>query len=301
MLECLHLAVRPSSLSTMLGAWPSLPPLPDPRPRHCARSRHLEVEVRDQGLAITEEWLKSGRALGELELLRGWKALFFCMWHSDKPRVQLALAQRLGATIALLPTPEAIVHWAECFWVTMNREWSHIDRLRIDKFMWLTRHFLSQSMLIGAERGILPQLLGALARGPLAITSDASSGLRHHVIDCWWDEVARAFSDEHLVQHDLVPVLAPFFTLLSNTPDQVVSTKVRLDIFNALVNRYEAVLEETREDDKPALREQMAARLVPISQRLFDIASSTYASHYYYDWDLIEEKVMPSQFSLSLV
>lgn len=50
--------------------------------------------MRDEGLAMTEAWLALQREFTELELQRGWKALFFCMWHSDKPHVRPLLLLR---------------------------------------------------------------------------------------------------------------------------------------------------------------------------------------------------------------
>lgn len=38
----------------------------------------VEKEVRDEGVTLVERWLASKHELSELELLKAWKALFFC-------------------------------------------------------------------------------------------------------------------------------------------------------------------------------------------------------------------------------
>lgn len=69
--------------------------------------------------------------MSEIELLKLWKGLFFCMWQSDKPRTQQQLAIDLADLIFIMPLDTALDFLA-AFWKTMAREWVGIDRLRYD-------------------------------------------------------------------------------------------------------------------------------------------------------------------------
>ena len=67
-------------------------------------------------------WIKSKKSLPEVEMLKLWKALYFCtiiivivfsdvilgMWMSDKPFVQHELAENLAQLIHLLEPKVAI-------------------------------------------------------------------------------------------------------------------------------------------------------------------------------------------------
>ena len=55
--------------------------------------------TRDKAVKSLTRHLKRSPHIDELELMRIWKALFYCMWHSDKPKVQAELAETLGALV----------------------------------------------------------------------------------------------------------------------------------------------------------------------------------------------------------
>ena len=67
--------------------------------------------------------------MDELELAKIWKALFYCMWHADKPAVQNELAEKLGSLVHAVPGSRAAL-FAKAFWAMIMREWPGIDRLR---------------------------------------------------------------------------------------------------------------------------------------------------------------------------
>ena len=115
--------------------------------------------------------------------MRIWKALF-CMWHSDKPKVQAELAETLGA---LVHAARGGKHWLfiRVFWATMVREWPGLDRLRLNKFYQLLGRQLHHSIRLLAATGWAAddaRRLGAIWKeGPLAAASPA--GLKYFLID----------------------------------------------------------------------------------------------------------------------
>ena len=92
-------------------------------------SSRADVEVRDKAVKALERYLRSAKDITESELRKIWKALFYCFWHSDKPKVQADLAERLAGLMDALPDGKAWL-FLQAFWTTMTREWTLIDRLR---------------------------------------------------------------------------------------------------------------------------------------------------------------------------
>ncbi len=48
-----------------------------------------DYHTREAGLNALTLWLCSRRELAETDMLKIWKGLFFCFWHSDKAPVQV--------------------------------------------------------------------------------------------------------------------------------------------------------------------------------------------------------------------
>ncbi|CED85031.1 Nucleolar protein NOP52/RRP1 [Phaffia rhodozyma] len=93
-----------------------------------------------------------GRLGSDLEMKKLWKGLFYCFWMSDKPLVQQALATELSDLILLIDPKGcenmgertlAALEFVGGFWDSIVREWSGIDRLRMDKYYMLIRRFLN--------------------------------------------------------------------------------------------------------------------------------------------------------------
>jgi ribosomal RNA-processing protein 1 len=50
--------------------------------------------TREKGLEALQRWMCLRSDLAELDMLKIWKGLFFCFWHSDKQPVQVRSACR---------------------------------------------------------------------------------------------------------------------------------------------------------------------------------------------------------------
>lgn len=100
-----------------------------------------DVETRDMGVAYLMRQIpetKEGQ-LSELDMAKIWRGLFFCMWHSDGPFVQDALAEKLGSMVCLWPSSATRMAFARAFFAEMRQTWDKIDDLRADKFRRLVR------------------------------------------------------------------------------------------------------------------------------------------------------------------
>lgn len=114
------------------------------------------------------------------------------MWHSDRPLTQ----QRLSNTLAslLIPLPEAsFIPFVSAFWKTIYTNYSTIDSLRLDKFLYLIRRYVNtafvylQAKLWPAE--LLRSYLDVVRSVLCEEQGKVSDGLRYHIIDTWLEEL----------------------------------------------------------------------------------------------------------------
>lgn len=91
-----------------------------------------EKRVRDGAVRSLAAFLasKGDEGLGEEEMARLWAGLFYCVWMSDKPRVQQALCDQLAELVLVFPTRRNGLAFFKAFWHTMAREWSKLDKHR---------------------------------------------------------------------------------------------------------------------------------------------------------------------------
>ncbi|MCJ1284699.1 hypothetical protein MMC26_004035 [Xylographa opegraphella] len=151
--------------------------------------------TREKALDSLRTYLTSSRTFTDLEILKLWKGLFFCMWHSDRPIPQQRLA--LALSQLLLPLPISLfIPFLRAFWTTMSREWTSIDALRMDKFMRLVRYYVDAAFTYLSNHSwdvdLLEAYLDLVEAIPLSPTNlKVGDGLRYHVLDVWVEELSQ--------------------------------------------------------------------------------------------------------------
>jgi ribosomal RNA-processing protein 1 len=113
----------------------------------------------------------------------------------DKPAHQQALSRSLASLVSTLRT-SVTLPFLRAFWQTMAREWSHIEALRLDKYLYLIRQYLNASFQFLSRQkwksDILEQWNDVLEETPLnAKDMKIPNGLRYHVLDVWMDELEK--------------------------------------------------------------------------------------------------------------
>ncbi|KAJ5224616.1 uncharacterized protein N7469_008119 [Penicillium citrinum] len=99
-------------------------------------------KVRDKAVESLTLFLRSRTDLSVLDLLKLWKGLFFCFYHSDRPLTQQALARALSYHL-VTSLPHSTLHrFLRAFWITIGRDFHSIDRLRLDKYLFLIRCYV---------------------------------------------------------------------------------------------------------------------------------------------------------------
>eukprot|EP00878_Enallax_costatus_P028763 GHUV01031104.1.p1 GENE.GHUV01031104.1~~GHUV01031104.1.p1 ORF type:complete len:160 (+),score=47.66 GHUV01031104.1:253-732(+) len=104
-----------------------------------------DYATRDKGVQALSKFLIYKERLPELDIMKLWKGLFFCFWHSDKVPVQTELAERLAALVPQMHPRMAQLYWAGLL-ATLRREWFAMDHHRLDKFLMLVRKFVAAAL-----------------------------------------------------------------------------------------------------------------------------------------------------------
>ncbi|KAE9968491.1 hypothetical protein BLS_005843 [Venturia inaequalis] len=190
-----------------------------------------EKRVRDKAVESLRSYLRHRTSISELELLKLWKGLYYCMWMSDKPRNQQQLARDLASLVDDLPK-EVVVPFLDAFWKTMSREWGGIDVLRMDKFLYLVRQYLNASFSFFAKSGWkdtkrLDEYMTVLSTTPLNPTEKRiPNGIRFHVIDIYVDELEKV-DEETEAEMPVETLLEPLRAVVRDSPTKIVRNKVK--------------------------------------------------------------------------
>ncbi|CAK7319383.1 Ribosomal RNA processing protein 1 homolog A [Vulpes lagopus] len=181
------------------------------------------------------------------ELLKVWKGLFYCMWMQDKPLLQEELGRTISQLIHSFQTTEAQHLFLQTFWQTMNREWTGIDRLRLDKFYMLMRMVLNESLKAlktqGWEERQIEQLLELLTTEILHPDSQAPSGVKSHFLEIFLEELSKVGAAELTADQNL-RFIDPFCTIAARTKDSLVLHNITRGIFEAIVEQAPFAIED---------------------------------------------------------
>jgi len=160
---------------------------------------------------------------------------------SDKSHVQVHLAENLASLVCTLDGDLATVY-LESFWKTLVKEWSGIDRIRLDKFYMLMRKFHAAAVrrMIASEwsEECINDVLHTLPlTEQLGVIADS---IRYHIIQVFFEEMSNVLdtlSPLSCPPHSaLIVLLAPFITELSTTSNKPFSSMIQQEIFMQMTN-----------------------------------------------------------------
>ncbi|KAK5693964.1 hypothetical protein LTR97_009582 [Elasticomyces elasticus] len=230
-------------------------------------------KLRTSALASLRSYLQSHSApsstpLTSLDLLKLWKALFYCLYMQDKPLHQQNLANDLAdLTDVLSSNDEVVIAWLEAFWQTIAREWSGIDGLRMDKYLYLIRCYIRKGFEVCESKGwsneeFLGRYFDVLKAVPLsARDTKIPDGLRYHVLDIYVDELEKV-DGKH--EAPIERVLEPVRSLGKNTVGKAVRRRAGecladerlrewgVEIVDAKKKGTDDVVDEVEEEEEDA-------------------------------------------------
>ena len=149
---------------------------------------------------------------------------------SDKPLTQQRLARDLADLLHVLHGKENFLGFVDAFWKTMAHEWGGIDALRMDKFLYVVRCYISQgfervSKRQWADGELLERYVEILESVPFnATNAKIPNGLRYHVIELYVDELDKVDTSRTA---PLDEILAPLRKLGEESPAKAVRERVR--------------------------------------------------------------------------
>ncbi|XP_045857715.1 ribosomal RNA processing protein 1 homolog A [Meles meles] len=211
-----------------------------------------EQVTRDRAVKRLRKYIvaRTQRAAGGFthdELLKVWKGLFYCMWMQDKPLLQEELGRTISQLLHAFQTTEAQHLFLQTFWQTMNREWTGIDRLRLDKFYMLMRMVLNESLKAlktrGWEERQIERLLELLTTEILHPDSQAPSGVKSHFLEIFLEELSKVGATELTADQNL-KFIEPFCAIAARTQDSLVLHNITRGIFEAIVEQAPFAIED---------------------------------------------------------
>ncbi|CCK71708.1 Rrp1p KNAG_0H02930 [Huiozyma naganishii CBS 8797] len=161
---------------------------------------------------ISEDKLKNAK---QFQFDKLWKGLYYAMWFSDKPRPQQRLANKLGELYMLCfhatdnkkqgeltENDKTFIKLSRAFWKVICIEWFNIDRYRLDKFYLLIRRVLFNQLKYLMSREWNEQLVDryiekVLGSIPLSGDSKVYNGVPLHIMDIFFDEWERVYTDRN--------------------------------------------------------------------------------------------------------
>ncbi|NXY44418.1 RRP1B protein, partial [Ceuthmochares aereus] len=211
-----------------------------------------EKRIRDRALKKLRGYIgvRTQRPAGgfsQEELLKIWKGLFYCMWMQDKPLLQEELADNIAQLIHVFQNTEARHLFIQTFWQTMNREWTGIDSLRLDKYYMLMRRILRQSFEVLKRNewneSLIELLLQLLMKEVMDPDSNAPMGIKLHFIDIYLDELAKVGAKELTADQNL-KFIEPFCKIAVKSKERGVLPAVATGIFEVIVDQSPYAIED---------------------------------------------------------
>ncbi|CBJ26415.1 conserved unknown protein [Ectocarpus siliculosus] len=278
--------------------------------KHLASS---DKRVRDRTVGALREWLRQrsrGGSLTDLDLLKIWRGLWYCMFMCDKAPVQRELAENLAGLLRLFKDDRAEgVRFFKSFCVTMQRDWERIDNLRIDKYYTLVRVFVREALAFcclpppavegqpkqkkkkkgkknspAEEAETSAKAGGVWDLGLLGAMSDvmevevltlrpAPIGLRLHLADVWAEEACNAGGADMPTEAFLV-ALAPWLRVAAEPEtNPVVFRRTFEGVFEGLLGLFPEDKDgmEEEEEEKKVFA---AVELDRVQACLFEVAAA---------------------------
>ena len=208
------------------------------------RLANNDAKVRNRAVRRMKLWLSSkpGESFGELDMMKLWKGLFYCMWFSDKPIVQEDLANLIAKLIHILKDVRAVSMFVDAFFLTMGREWYGIDSLRMDKFYMLMRRVLREVFVYLQakhwDEETVFQISKALFNGPCNVkTNKFPDSVIVFMAEIFVGELRLQMKDSKPGECALTKLFEPFISVFAKFDSTLVSKCINDEIFRSLLPR----------------------------------------------------------------
>lgn len=230
----------------------------EPEVQLAQRLASNEKPIRTKAIKKLRKYIsvRSQRIKGcftEDELLKLWKGLFYCLWMQDKPLLQEELSNQIAGLLHRFQNVDSQFLYLETFLQTIKREWTGIDRLRMDKFLQLVRFVIRQSFEMLKRRrwetSVVARFLDLLSAQVLVSTSAAPCGLQFHILDLYMTELSGVGSAELTAEQNLT-FIEPFCKSAAKTKDRILLKAICSSIFSAIIDQAPFAIEDLMKEIK---------------------------------------------------
>ena len=166
------------------------------------------------------------------------------------------------------------------FFRTVRREWSNMDKYRVDKFYTCMRYMLRETYMYMSKRnwalGIIRLLNDTIFE---EILSQTPNGPRYHLIDIALDELVHVSTESTLplTEATFIDCMEPFFALLQILDDATVHARIVENILQRFLLQYSVLNQNEIEIKEASLDIRYIFTQVhvgTIAEFIFDIASN---------------------------
>lgn len=179
------------------------------------------------------------------------------MWMTANPRPQQQLAHDLSSLVTQTLSSENALPFVDAFYKTMVREWTNIDRLRMDKYLLLCRYMFRASLMRLAASNFAAKQVAELNRiheaTPLnAPDKKVPNGLRYHILDIFVDElheVRGKTGQDAMSTETIVELLQPVVELRTKSPTSPVRKRATQTLSDDILKEWGVDLLPQKTDD----------------------------------------------------
>ena len=254
-----------------------------------------DKQIRDKTVVALQTYIESlHKNFSELDMLKLWKALFYCFWcyislhpqniilysisclpsfffrrYSDKALIQQEVAEELSKLIHKFTTPALAQLFFQTFFRTMLREWHFIDQYRINKFYVLIRLVLREGLesVKRSKNWNESRLVKLMEHLDTEVLTQKPNGIRFHIAEIFLSEVYEV-SGGAIPSSAFDVCLQPFLSALSSSQDNVFVDRVIEKVFKKLIESYvskEMVFNEVE--------------MVRVKEAMFEVAAEESCRH----------------------
>lgn len=203
------------------------------------------------------------------------------MWHADKSLAQNQLINKLSSLLTVIEVESVCFSYFSVFLVTMRREWSGIDGLRLDKFYLLIRRFVNSFFGFLKKKGwgldVVERYMRVFVeKGFLADDTFLGNGVNYHVVSVFVEELKGFLPVKEAA---LEVIFGNFVSVMGKVSDKVLLGKIKSNVFDLLLRMGKELLEVKIKGDDVGDNDEVVilgsiALVMRFSKRFYELGSS---------------------------
>ncbi|CAI5449010.1 unnamed protein product [Caenorhabditis angaria] len=235
-----------------------------------------EPTTRQRALRVLHDWIRdqsSKKPFTEEDLTRLCKGLHYVMWMQDKMVLQEELADRIGGLINIFTSEQEKVLYVKSFLKSLNKEWPHIDRWRMDKFLMEVRRMLRAAFAhlkdLKWKKEIRDEYWSVFEETTISADNSFNEGLKMHFASLLLDELDAAGG---LTKKQTNSCLQPYVNLLGvkKISDYLFNSIID-EIFNAIVLQKSEEIKGTEDESMEVVEGGIQFNYKDLAKSLFEI------------------------------